>query len=87
MNLSGGCGGVACVRMWVCGGWGVVGRPQLLRPVVSITAPAGATIEICYSQALIDGKASPYHPLCGRYAVDGVQRSRRVSLPHPRTHP
>ena len=40
-------------------------RAQLLRPVLTITAPAGTMVEVCYCQALIDGKASPKHPLCG----------------------
>eukprot|EP00937_MAST-01D_sp_MAST-1D-sp2_P007610 g7610.t1 len=40
-------------------------RCQLLRPVLQLAAPAGAVVEICYCQALVDGKASPYHPLCG----------------------
>ena len=30
-----------------------------------LRAPPGTVVEVCYSQALIDGKASPYHPLCG----------------------
>eukprot|EP01052_Picozoa_sp_SAG31_P023268 SAG31_NODE_1909_length_6946_cov_8.032715_3_plen_570_part_00 len=42
------------------------GKAQLLRPVLQMAGcPAGTMIEICYCQALIDGKASPYHPLCG----------------------
>ena len=40
-------------------------RCQLLRPMFELSAPAGATIEICYCQSLVDGKASPFHPLCG----------------------
>jgi hypothetical protein len=40
-------------------------RCQLLRPVIELRAPSGAVVEVCYCQALIDGKASPYHPLCG----------------------
>lgn len=42
------------------------GRAQLLRPVLELAGcPAGTVIEVCYCQALIDGKCSPYHPLCG----------------------
>ena len=40
-------------------------RCRLLRPELRLSAPAGCVVEIAYSQALIDGKASPYTPLCG----------------------
>jgi hypothetical protein len=40
-------------------------RCQLLRPELTIKAPRGAVVEICYCQALIDGKATPYVPLSG----------------------
>ena len=33
-------------------------RAQLLRPVLVVSAPAGTVFEICYCQALVDGKAS-----------------------------
>jgi hypothetical protein len=41
-------------------------RCQLLCPIIQMKPPPiGTTIEICYCQELIDGKASPYHPLTG----------------------
>eukprot|EP00658_Telonema_sp_P-2_P035079 TRINITY_DN25561_c0_g2_i1.p1 TRINITY_DN25561_c0_g2~~TRINITY_DN25561_c0_g2_i1.p1 ORF type:complete len:481 (+),score=99.07 TRINITY_DN25561_c0_g2_i1:396-1838(+) len=62
-------------------------RAQLLRPVFVITAPAGSIVEICYCQSLVDGKASPFHPLTGgrscyvdRYTVDSTVQNQRLTL-------
>ena len=40
-------------------------RCQLLRVAFQIQAPAGTVLEVGYSQALIDGKVLPWHPLTG----------------------
>lgn len=64
------------------------GACRLLRPVFSVKAKPGTVFEICYSQALIDGKASPYHPLCGtpscymdRYTIGStISESQDVTI-------
>ena len=63
------------------------GHCRLLRPVIKLTATAGMTIEVAYCQALIDGKASPFHPLCGsascyidRYVVGPSVGGKPITL-------
>jgi hypothetical protein len=63
------------------------GVARLLRPVIKVKGPVGTTVEVCYCQALIDGKASPFHPLCGgascyvdRYTV-GVSGVEMIVTP------
>lgn len=62
-------------------------RCQLLRPQITISAPAGAVVEVCYSQSLIGGKGSPYHPLCGsetcymdRYTLGSSVAGKTITL-------
>ena len=43
-----------------------------------LRAPAGAVVEICYSQSLIDGRASPYHPLTGECLTASCQEENKM---------